>query len=249
MSVVSAIDLNADLGEGGADDLAILDCVSSVNIACGGHAGDAGSMRTAVQAAVARGVAVGAHPSYADRAHFGRRDMQLAPQALHELLVAQISALATIAASAGTRLRHVKPHGALYNQASRDPALADTVVQAIAAIDRSLFVVGLSGGALTRAARAVGMTALDEVFADRAYTDDGELAPRGLPGALLEGPEAALAQAMRLIEQGQVHTLSGNLIALRADTVCLHGDGPHALALARLLRRTLEQKHIAVRAL
>jgi UPF0271 protein len=243
------IDLNADLGEGMDCDDAILDCVTSANIACGGHAGDAASMRTAVRAALARGVALGAHPGYPDREGFGRRDMALPPAEVTELVRAQVRALADIAAAEGARLVHVKPHGALYNQAARDVALAEAVVAGIAAVDPTLTVVGLAGGALTRAARAHGMPAAEEAFADRAYLDDGALAPRGLAGAVLDDPQQALAQAVRMLTDGAVTALSGHEVALRADTLCLHGDGAHALALARRLRGELEARGVAVRAL
>ncbi|BAK78637.1 LamB/YcsF family protein [Pseudogulbenkiania sp. NH8B] len=242
------IDLNADLGEGCGDDAAILDCVSSANIACGWHAGDAAAMRAAVQAAKARGVAVGAHPSFPDREHFGRSTMQLPPDTVYSGVLYQIGALQAIARGEGVRLSHVKPHGALYNQAARDPQLAAAIVRAVQAADPALAVVGLAGSELVRQARGAGLRALDEVFADRAYQADGSLAPRGTPGALIEDEDEALAQTLQMITEGRVTALDGSRVALRADTVCLHGDGAHAVAFARRLRRELLARGLTLRA-
>nr|WP_294865652.1 5-oxoprolinase subunit PxpA [uncultured Pseudogulbenkiania sp.] len=242
------IDLNADLGEGCGDDAAILDCVSSANIACGWHAGDAATMRAAVQAAKARGVAVGAHPSFPDREHFGRRAMQLPPDTVYSGVLYQIGALQAIARGEGVRLTHVKPHGALYNQAAHDPVLAGAIVRAVRAADPALAVVGLAGSELVRQARGAGLRALDEVFADRAYQADGSLAPRGTPGALIEDEDEALAQTLQMITEGRVTALDGSRVALRADTVCLHGDGAHAVAFARRLRRELLARGLTLRA-
>ncbi|WP_024304421.1 5-oxoprolinase subunit PxpA [Pseudogulbenkiania sp. MAI-1] len=242
------IDLNADLGEGCGDDEAILDCVSSANVACGWHAGDADTMRAAVRAAQARGVAVGAHPSFPDREHFGRRAMQLPADTVYSGVLYQIGALQAIARGEGVRLTHVKPHGALYNQAARDPQLAAAIVAAVRAADPGLAVVGLSGGELVRQARAAGLRALNEVFADRAYLADGSLAPRGTPGALIEDEAQALAQTLQMITQGCVTALDGSTVALAADTVCLHGDGPHAVAFARRLRHELLARGLSLRA-
>lgn len=242
------IDLNADLGEGGRHDEAILACVSSANIACGGHAGDAASMRAAVQAALRHGVALGAHPSYADRANFGRTEMQLPPSQLAAMLRGQILALQAIAAQQGARLLHVKPHGALYNQAARDAALAQVIVEVVQQIDPQLRLVGLSGSALIRCAQAAGLAVVQEAFADRRYLADGSLAPRSQPGATIDDEQLALQQALQLITAQRVTTLDGHSLQLAVDTVCLHGDGAHALQLARLLRDTLRQRGIGVTA-
>ncbi|MDO8177196.1 MAG: 5-oxoprolinase subunit PxpA [Undibacterium sp.] len=240
------IDLNADLGEGGLDDEAILACVSSANIACGGHAGDSASMRTAVRAAMRHQVAIGAHPSFVDRENFGRSAMHLPAAEVMAMVSAQIRALQAIAAEEGARLLHVKPHGALYNQAARDPMLARQIVQAVIEVDPRLCVVALSGSALISAAKQAGLAVAEEVFADRRYMPDGTLAPRNLPGATIDDVTLALQQVMRLIEDGQVLALDGQLLTLKVDTICLHGDGAHALELARLIRFTLEQKHILI---
>lgn len=240
------IDLNADVGEGCGDDAAILACVSSANIACGWHAGDAATMRAAVRAALANGVAIGAHPSFPDRENFGRSAMQRAPAQVHADVGTQLAALAAIVQQEGGRLAHVKPHGALYNQAARDPALADAIAAAVRNFDPALKLMGLSGSELTAAARRHGLTAIEEVFADRGYLADGSLAPRGMPGAVIEDADTALAQTLQLVEHGRVHSLDGQSIALRADSVCLHGDGAHALAFARLLHQQLQARGITI---
>jgi UPF0271 protein len=244
-----AIDLNADLGEGMDCDAAILACVSSANIACGGHAGDAESMRTAVRLALQHGVALGAHPSFVDRENFGRSEMHLPLAQVVDMISVQIEALRLIVREEGAVLTHVKPHGALYNQAARDPALAQAIVQAVAALDPGLRIFGLSGGALIAAAQQAGLAVAAEVFADRRYQRDGSLASRNLPGATIEEQPLALAQAMRLVRQGRVLALDGHDLSLNVDSVCLHGDGSHAMVLAQLLKLTLQQQGIAVRAL
>jgi UPF0271 protein len=243
-----AIDLNADLGEGGADDDAILACVSSVNIACGGHAGDLASMTTAVAAAMRHGVAIGAHPSFPDRENFGRTEMSLAPDVLRAELVAQVTALKNVVDAAGGQLCHVKPHGALYNQAARDSVLAQVVVDAIAAVDADLRVVGLADSTLINVAKRAGMTTAAEVFADRRYDAQKKLISRSMPNACIEDIDEALRQVLLFVEKKQVLSLDGSLLDITADTICLHGDGKHALALAVLIRQTLEKNQIRVRA-
>lgn len=253
-----SIDLNADLGEWDAaspdaeharrTDLRLMEQVTSVNVACGGHCGDLGSMEATVRAAVARGLAIGAHPSFADRAGFGRRDLAPAPHALRRAIAGQIAALAGVAAAAGTRLRHVKPHGALYNLAARDAAVAACVVRAVADVDERLVIVGLSGGALLAAARAAGLGTLAEVFADRGYDDSGLLLPRERAGAVIDDPATAAARLVRMVREGRVTTAGGREIAVAADTACIHGDTPGAVAMARALRRALATAGIEVRA-
>ncbi|SCK11908.1 5-oxoprolinase subunit PxpA [Vogesella sp. LIG4] len=241
------IDLNADVGEGCGDDAAILACVSSANIACGWHAGDAATMRAAVRAALAHGVAIGAHPSFPDRENFGRSAMQRTPVQVHADVGAQLAALAAIVREEGGQLVHVKPHGALYNQAARDAVLADAIAAAVRDFDPALKLMGLAGSESIRAAARHGLAAIEEVFADRGYLADGSLAPRGSPGAVIEDADTALAQTLQLIEHGSVRSLDGQHIALRADSVCLHGDGAHALAFARLLRQQLQARGIVIR--
>lgn len=249
---MSTLDLNCDMGEGfGAwtmgDDLALLDHVSSANIACGFHAGDPATMRRVVGAALARGVAVGAHPGLPDLVGFGRREMKVSPADAYAMTVYQVGALAGFAQAAGGRLHHVKPHGALYNMAARDRALADALAQAVHDLDPSLVFYGLAGSAMVDAARALGLRVAEEVFADRAYEDDGRLAARGTPGAMIEDADAALAQVRGML-QGQVRARSGAWVALRADTLCLHGDQPGALHFARTLRAALAADGVVLRA-
>ena len=243
------VDLNADLGEqSGGSDEALLALVSSANIACGWHAGSALMMQQCVQWAVAQGVAIGAHPSFPDRDNFGRTEMQLPANEIYSGVQYQIGALAAIASAHGAQLAHVKPHGALYNMAARDAALADTIVAAIRDVDPALALFGLAGSELIAAAHRAGLPAVEEVFADRGYMADGSLVKRGTPGALIEDEEQALAQTMHMVNEGKVHAIDGSWAAVRADTICLHGDGAHALEFARRIQAELKQQGIAIRA-
>lgn len=228
------LDLNADLGElpgdvGAALDAQMLGIVSSANVACGFHAGDAVSMRRVGRAAHARGVCVGAHLSYADREHFGRRDLDVEPALLRTQMLEQLRALDAAAAVA-----YVKPHGALYHRACRDAVVAEALMAAIADFGRALPVVGLPDSLLLQRATAAGLPAIREGFADRGYDADGGLIPRGLPGALIVEPAAMLEQALRLLRAGRI------------DTLCLHGDTPDAPALGRALRAGLEQAGVVI---
>jgi 5-oxoprolinase (ATP-hydrolysing) subunit A len=244
-----AIDLNADLGEGAGRDAELMALVTSANIACGGHAGDEAEMRRTVEMALGHGVAIGAHPGFADREHFGRRELDLGPGGVGDLVARQLRALRAIAAEAGARLAHVKPHGALYNLAARSEAVAGEIARAVAEEDPDLILVGLAGGRLTAAGRALGLRVAAEAFADRAYLADGSLAPRGRPGAVLERPEEAAEQAVRLAREGRVRTADGGELELAPDTICLHGDGPRAAAVARRVRAGLEAAGIDLRPL
>ena len=246
-----AIDLNADLGEGDgtsrlAEDKALLSLVSSANIACGYHAGDAVSIRETVRAAQDRGVVIGAHPSYPDREGFGRRDMDLAPEKLQADIVRQIEILAEACAAAGTRLRYVKPHGALYNRATRDPATATVIAESIRAVDPSLLLLGLAGNAMLDVAARAGLATAAEAFADRGYRDDGTLLPRNEAGALLEDPAAITERAIRLVRDGRLRSRDGKALVIRADSLCTHGDGPNALAILRALREGLEGSGVTI---
>ena len=233
------VDLNADLGEGAGDDDELLALVSSANIACGWHAGDARLMQATVASALARGVAIGAHPSYPDRDNFGRSEMALTPEQVRADLIYQIGALQALVQAAGGRLHHVKPHGALYNQAARDPVLASAVAGAVRAVDPGLALYGLAGSELLRAAEHAGLRGVAEVFADRGYRADGSLVPRSQPGALIDDTAEAVARTLRMVREGVVVAVTGETVPLRAETICLHGDGPHALAFARALRTAL----------
>lgn len=242
------IDLNADLGEGCASDAALLQLVSSANIACGFHAGDAQTMLASVREALKNGVAIGAHPSFPDRENFGRTAMTLPPETVYAQTLYQIGALAAIARAEGGVMRHVKPHGMLYNQAAKDPQLADAIARAVHACYPSLILVGLAGSELIRAGEHYGLTTRQEVFADRGYQADGSLVPRTQPGALVEDEEHALAQTLGMVESGRVKSITGEWANVVAQTVCIHGDGEHALAFARRLRAAFEERSIRIMA-
>ena len=242
------IDLNADLGEGCANDHALLQLVSSANIACGFHAGDAQTMRQSVLWAMEYGVAIGAHPSFPDRENFGRTAMQLPPETVYAQVVYQLGALAAIVKAEGGVMQHVKPHGMLYNQAAVDPLLADAIAKAVKAVDSSLRLVGLAGSELIRAGERAGLVTRLEVFADRRYQGDGTLVPRSQPDALIESDKLALSQTLAMVQRQQVQARDSSWVAVQADTVCVHGDGTHALDFARRLRHSFQQQNITVTA-
>jgi UPF0271 protein len=239
------IDLNGDVGESFGpfvlgQDAALVPVLTSASIACGFHAGDPGVMRATVALARAHGVAIGAHPGFADLVGFGRRELAATPREVEDLVVYQIGALAAVAVAQGARLRHVKPHGALYNQAARDPALAEAVARAVASVDRSLILVGLSGSALLEAGRRAGLHTMAEAFADRAYRADGTLVPRDRAGAVMTDPEAVARRAVAMVRDGVVTADDGTRVSLAVETLCLHGDTPEAARLARHVRAALE---------
>ncbi|RVT49754.1 LamB/YcsF family protein [Rubrivivax albus] len=238
------INLNADLGESfGAwtmgEDAALLQVVGAANIACGFHAGDPLVMRRTVRTALDAGVGLGAHPSYPDLQGFGRRPMQMAPAELEAALIYQIGALAGLAAAEGGRLVHVKPHGALNNQACEDAALADTVARAVRAFDRELILLAPALSELQAAGERAGLRVAAEVFADRAYTDAATLVPRSQPGAVLHDDDAVLAHVMRMLDAGGIVSVSGKVMKTAMHSICVHGDTPGAVANARALRAAL----------
>ncbi|QIE30270.1 5-oxoprolinase subunit A (plasmid) [Caballeronia sp. SBC2] len=241
------IDLNVDIGEGFEHDIALLDFASSANIACGWHAGDASTMKRVAGEALRRGVAIGAHPGYPDRENFGRTAMNLPPEDVYSGVQYQIGALSAIVSSLGGRLAHVKPHGALYNEAERHRHLAYAIVQAVLDFNPELAIFGLAGGQLVRIAREAGLSAVEEVFADRGYMPDGQLVPRTEPGALLENDAAACEQALGMVRDELVRARDGSWIQVCPDTVCLHGDGPHAVTFAKQICAALDKANIAVR--
>lgn len=240
------IDINADLGEEAGHDDELLPYISSVNIACGAHAGNTAIMQALVIKAAQRGIAIGAHPGYEDRTHFGRRNMQLPPEEIHRLVKNQLLLLEACCQAAGARMHHVKLHGALYNQSAVDPVLAAAACRAIAEVNPSLHVLGLSGSLFLQVAASQGLRPVAEVFADRHYTDAGTLVPREQPGALIDEAEEAVAQALQLVCRQSVNTLSGKTIAIKAESICLHGDGPHAVDFAKQLHRALTQLSIRI---
>lgn len=244
-----SVDLNADVGEGAGADEEIFACISSANIACGGHAGDERTIREAIRLAARFGVAVGAHPGYADRANFGRVEQRLSHAEVNLLVREQLAAVQHVAGVEGAPVRHVKPHGALYNQAAKDYPLARAIADAVAEVDSKLILLGLAGSELLRAGADAGLRVASEVFADRRYLADGSLAPRSRgAGALIENEDEAIAQALQMVREGTVQAITGELIAVRADSICLHGDSPSAANLARRLRAALDSAGMVVAA-
>jgi 5-oxoprolinase (ATP-hydrolysing) subunit A len=245
------VDLNCDMGESFGNyvlgnDRQILDFVTSANIACGYHAGDPSVMRKTARMALDRGVAIGAHPSYPDLQGFGRRFMTVSPQELNDMVLFQIGALAAIVGREGGRLQHVKAHGALYNAAAEDRALADAIASAVRSADPDLILFGLSDSELLAAGARVGLRTASEGFADRTYQADGTLRSRGEPGALIEDPAVALEQSVRMVVDGVVRSHEGTDVVIKADTICIHGDGPRALEFARTLCTGLADANVRV---
>ena len=243
------LDFNCDLGEGCGDDAAIIPLLSSANIACGFHAGDARSMHDTVALCRQHGVAIGAHPSLLDREGFGRRELPVTPESAYAITLEQLQALAAIAAAQGARVHHLKPHGALYNIAARDRAIADAIAAATREFDRNLWLVGLSGSALTAAAEAAGLQVAHEAFAERRYEADGRLTPRAQPHAVIDNLDESLQQVRRLLREGAVIARTGERVAMRMDTLCLHGDRSDAATFARALRNTLQAEGVRIRPL
>ncbi len=240
---MKSIDLNCDLGEGAGHDAELMPLITSANIACGGHAGDAATMRATVTLAQKHGIAIGAHPGFADRENFGRRELALLPAEIFALVKDQVMAL-----RAFTALRHVKPHGALYNLAARDAAVAGAIAVAVRTVDPKLVLFGLAGSELVKAGRARGLRVAEEVFADRTYQPDGSLTPRSSPDALITDEDVAVAQVLRLIREGKVRAIDGTDISIKADTLCLHGDGPKAVAFAKTLNKQFKKAGIEITA-
>lgn len=241
------IDLNADIGEGCEHDQMLLSLVSSVNISCGAHAGDETSISAAIDGAIRERVAIGAHPSWPDRKHFGRLPMQMTANELAHTLLQQLSDLTDRVNAAGAQLQHVKPHGALYNQAAIDAVLANSLVSIIKDFDSRLTVVGLAGSRLQSAAERAGVDFSAEAFADRAYAADGTLVPRSDPRSVLSNPQQAITQCLDLITRGFIRSVDGHRLPMHADTVCLHGDTPDALKFALALRDAFEEHGVQIR--
>ncbi len=248
-----SIDLNCDTGESygawkmGAD-AEVMPFVTSANIACGFHAGDPATIRKTVQLAADYGVAIGAHPSLPDLQGFGRRAMKISPQDMYDLVVYQTGAVEAFARAAGARLHHVKCHGALYNMAATDEALSDAMARAVKDLGGDLILYALSNSLMMKVVRSKNIRVAGEVFADRGYADDGTLAPRDQPGGMIEDAAQAVKQALAMIEEGYVTSLSGKHVPVTADTLCLHGDQPGAVTFARSLRKVFTEKGIAVAA-
>ncbi|HEX4639371.1 MAG TPA: 5-oxoprolinase subunit PxpA [Chthoniobacterales bacterium] len=246
MSLV--VDLNADLGEGAGHDDELLDLVTSANIACGFHAGDASTMRRSIEAARERKVAVGAHPSLFDRENFGRKELPVKPNEVFEAVAYQVGIFQAIAEASKLSVNHVKPHGALYNMAARDDTLADAVARAVAKIDNSLILFAPPNSALARSGEQNGLQIACEVFADRNYLSDGALVPRTRSDALLHDAQDAASRVIRMLREGKVRSVDNVDVDVRAETVCVHGDTPGAVEFARALRSRLEKDGVAIRA-
>ena len=249
---MASIDFNSDVGESYGiyrlgDDAAVLDHVTSANVACGMHAGDPQTIAATVRLAVARGVSIGAHPGFADILGFGRRPMQLDRDELYHLMLYQIGALQAFCKAAGTRLAHVKTHGALYNMAARDANMARAICDAVRDLDPQLVFYGLAGSELVRSAREVGLTVAEEVFADRSYQNDGSLTPRSDPRAMITNVQESVDQVLRMVRSGVVRSVHGVDVPVRPDTLCIHGDQPGASQFAQAIRQALEAEGIAIR--
>lgn len=242
------IDLNCDVGEESGSDAAIMPHVTSANIACGAHAGDAATMRETLLLADRHGVAAGAHPGYADRDGFGRRALELTPREVYDTVAGQISTLSDIARSLDIPVVHVKPHGALYNEAAVDARVARSVVRAVFDVDASLLLYGLAGSILITEAELIGVRAIGEAFADRGYEPTGQLVARGTAGALIADPSVAAARVLRMVTRRVVQCVDGSDIPVRAETVCIHGDGPRAADIAYEVRRVLVDEGVRVAA-
>ncbi|HET7922731.1 MAG TPA: 5-oxoprolinase subunit PxpA [Gammaproteobacteria bacterium] len=241
MPISKTIDLNADLGEGCGDDAAMLGIVSSVNIACGAHAGDEQTMHETVRAATLNDVTIGAHVSYPDRANFGRQDMDLPPGTLAAEITRQIRVLDTIARETGARVRYVKAHGALYNRMVDDAEVADQVLSALRRVNPALGILTLAGSLAAQRAQATGIAVFTEAFADRAYTKTGRLLARSQAGAVITDPRQVAERAVDMAVTGRVRSVTGESLPVRAQSLCVHGDTPGAVMLARAVREALER--------
>ncbi|TYS69935.1 LamB/YcsF family protein [Sutcliffiella horikoshii] len=250
---MKTVDLNSDLGESfGAytigNDEEVLQYISTANIACGFHAGDYNVLMKTVQTAADLGVSIGAHPGFPDLAGFGRRDMHMSKKEIFNLVVYQIGAIKAAATVAGTYVHHVKPHGALYNLASKDEVVATAIAEAVHAVDSKLILFGLAGSELVRAGEKVGIKVAQEVFADRTYQPDGTLTPRSHANAMIHDADLAVERVLRMVTEGKVTAVNGEEIFIQADTICVHGDEPEALEFVRKLRAKLEENQVAIQA-
>jgi 5-oxoprolinase (ATP-hydrolysing) subunit A len=244
-----SIDLNCDLGEGLLTDEQIIPLISSANIACGYHAGDVDTMKRTIELCVQHNVAIGAHTSWPDKENLGRTEMQKSATEIIELITNQLELINKIASQLGARVTHVKPHGALYNQSAKSETIATAIADAVYAFDPSLVLFGLSGSISIIAAKEKGLQTANEVFADRTYTDEGSLTPRSQPNALIQSIDEAVQQAMQMINEQTVTTTSGKTISVLADTICLHGDGKHALEFCNAIVQNLKTNKIDIKSL
>ncbi len=249
-----SVDLNCDMGESThlypyhiEKDIALLQYASSVNLACGFHAGDATTMHHLVEAAIAKKTAIGAHPGFYDKENFGRRNMLLSPEKIYDIVLYQLGALYAFLKAYRTKMHHVKPHGALYNIAAKERSVADAICNAVIDFDDSLVLYGLSGSELIRAAEQRGLKTANEVFADRTYQANGSLTPRTAANALIENAEQATMQVLQMLQEGTVTTADGSNATVKAETICIHGDGIHALQFAENIYKTLSRHHVHIK--
>lgn len=244
-----SVDINCDMGEGIGNDEQIMPFISSASIACGYHAGDESTMRQTIDYCIKYNVAIGAHPSFADKENFGRSEMNLQANEIYELISEQVKILFSIANEKGAKLHHVKPHGALYNMAATNQSLAAAIAKAIKNIDSSLIVYGLANSYSIDEAKKIGLQTANEVFADRTYQDDGTLTSRKLPNALIEDPDRAIAQVLQMIKNKTVNSVSGKVVSMTAETICIHGDGKHAVEFAMNINKQLKKEGIDIKAI
>jgi len=242
-----SIDINCDMAEGMGNEKELMPWISSANIACGYHAGNEELMKATIDLCLIHQVAIGAHPSFPDKENFGRTNMSLGREQIIQLITDQLQLIKKITDQSGAKLHHVKPHGALYNMAVKDAALANSIATAIKNFDSSLIFYGLSKSVMIREAENLQLKVAHEVFADRTYQSDGSLTPRTQPNALIENETEALAQAIQFVKENKVKTVTGGLINLRADTICLHGDGKHAVEFAQLIYSEMENEKVIVK--
>lgn len=244
---MKSIDLNCDLGEGLATDAEIIPLISSANIACGYHAGDVDTMKRTIALCLQHNVHIGAHPSWPDKENFGRTEMHKSAAEITDLMLEQLQLIDKTAKQLGATITHVKPHGALYNQAAKDSTVAAAVAEAVLLFNPSLVLFGLSGSLSISIAKQKGLQTANEVFADRTYTDEGSLTPRSQPDAMIESIDAAVEQALRMIQQQTVISTSGKTIPVVADTICLHGDGKHAVDFCKAIAENLKQNQVDIK--
>lgn len=242
-----SVDLNCDMGEGMLNEALIMPFISSANIACGYHAGDRTIIQQTLELAMQYNVAVGAHPSFPDKENFGRTNMQLPAIDVCDMVKEQIEVLANIAAKYNYQLHHLKPHGALYNMAAKDEVLATAICKAVMETDKNLLVYAQSGSKLITVAHSMGLKTCSEVFADRTYQADGSLTPRSEPNAVLQDEDAVAAQVLQMITQQSVNSTDGKIIPVKADTICIHGDGEHAVEFARCINELLYLNHVSIK--
>lgn len=240
------VDLNCDLGEGYTTDEAIMPFISSANIACGYHAGDVDTIKQTLTLAKHYNVAIGAHPSYPDRANFGRKEMDLPIQEIKSLVIEQVQLVKSLAVAMGLTLQHVKPHGALYNKAAKDVETAKAIAEAVYTIDPSLILFGLANSESGKAAKKLGLAFYNEVFADRTYTEEGQLTPRTEANAMITTDDEAIRQVLQMLKDETVTSTNGKIISIQADTICIHGDGEHAVSFAKHIHTLIKNSNIKI---